>query len=105
MKKIFIVLAAALLGLSANAQQALFNGAGVASPVINPDGTVTFRYQAPKAVRVTVSGDFLPTQKLEFEMNGQKFSYDAPGVGELREGPGGVWEYTTPAPVPPEMYT
>ena len=105
MKKTISILAALLLGVSAFAQQALFGGAGVESPVINPDGTVTFRYQAPKAVRVTVSGDFLPTQKLEFEMNGQKMSYDAPGVGELKEGPGGVWEYTTPFAVAPEMYT
>ena len=72
MKKTIIILAALLLGVSAFAQQALFSGAGVESPVINADGTVTFRYQAPKAVRVTVSGDFLPTQKLEFEINGQK---------------------------------
>ena len=105
MKKYLVIIAALLLGVSASAQQALFNGAGVESPVINADGTVTFRYVAPKAVRVTVSGDFLPTQKLEFEMNGQKMSYDAPGVGELREGPGGVWEYTTPFAVAPEMYT
>ena len=105
MKKTLTLAAALLLGVTAFAQQALFGGAGVESPVINPDGTVTFRYVAPKAVRVTVSGDFLPTQKLEFEMNGQKVSYDAPGVGELREGQGGVWEYTTPFKVEPEMYT
>ena len=105
MKRILVIGAALLLGLSAQAQQALFGGPQAESPVINPDGTVTFRYQAPKAVRVTVSGDFLPTQKMEFEMNGQKVSYEAPGVGVFREGPNGVWEYTTPNPVPPELYT
>ena len=104
MKKNLTVLAALLIGASAFAQQALFGGAGVESPVINPDGTVTFRYQNRKAVRVTLSGDFLPVQHLEFEMNGQKISYDAPGVAELREN-NGVWEYTTPFAVEPEMYT
>ena len=104
MKKAITILAALLLGVSAFAQQALFGGAGVESPVINPDGTVTFRYVAPKAVRVTLSGDFLPVQHLEFEMNGQKMAYDAPGVAELREI-NGVWEYTTPFAVEPEMYT
>ncbi len=104
MKKTITILAALLLGVSAFAQQALFGGAGVESPVINPDGTVTFRYVAPKAVRVTLSSDFLPVQHLEFEMNGQKMAYDAPGVAELREV-NGVWEYTTPFAVEPEMYT
>ena len=104
MKKTLTFLAALLIGVSAFAQQALFGGAGVESPVINPDGTVTFRYQNRKAVRVTLSGDFLPVQHLEFEMNGQKISYDAPGVAELREN-NGVWEYTTPFAVEPEMYT
>ena len=104
MKKNLTFLAALLIGVSAFAQQALFGGAGVESPVINPDGTVTFRYQNRKAVRVTLSGDFLPVQHLEFEMNGQKISYDAPGVAELREN-NGVWEYTTPFAVEPEMYT
>ena len=96
---------ALLLTVSAFGQQALWGGQNVESPVINPDGTVTFRYLAPKAVKVQVTGDFLPTQKLEFEMNGNKMSYDAPGVADLKEGKGGVWEYTTPFVVVPEMYT
>ena len=105
MKRFFIIAAALLTGLSASAQQALWGGSQVVSPEINADGTVTFRYQAPKAVKVEVTGDFLPTQKLEFEMNGQKMSYDAPGVRELKEGKMGVWEYTTDFNVAPEMYT
>jgi len=105
MKRTLTLLAALLIGVTAFAQQALSYASAVESPVINPDGTVTFRYQAPKAVRVTLSGDFMPLQHMEFEMNGQKVAYDAPGVAELREGPGGVWEYTTPFVVEPEMYT
>ena len=94
-----------LICASAFAQQALWGGPQVESPVINADGTVTFRYQAPKAVKVEVTGDFLPTQKMEFEMNGQKMSFDAPGVRELKEGKMGVWEYTTDFKVAPDMYT
>ena len=105
MKRIYTIAAALLLTISAFAQQALWGGPNVESPVINPDGTVTFRYRAPKAVKVQVTGDFLPTQKLEFEMNGNKMSYDAPGVADLVEGQGGVWEYTTPFVVAPEVYT
>jgi len=92
------------MGLSLHAQQALFGGPSVESPVINENGTVTFRFQAPKAVKVEVTGDFLPTQKIEVEFNGNKMTYDAPGVGELKEGRGGVWEYTTPFVVAPDMY-
>ena len=89
MKKTLLLFAAMFLGLSAFAQQALYGGPQTESPVINPDGTVTFRIQAPKAVKVEVTGDFLPTEKVE--------------VGE-KEGRGGVWEYTTPFKVAPELY-
>ena len=105
MKKIITIATALLMAGSAFAQQALWGGASVESPVVNPDGTVTFRYQAPKAVKVTVSGDFLPTQKMVFKMGDQEISYDAPGVGELKEGQHGIWEYTTDVKVAPEMYT
>ena len=104
MKKLFIAVAALAIGLSANAQQALWGGPSVESPVINEDGTVTFRFQAPKAIKVEVTGDFLPTEKVEVEFNGNKMTYDAPGVGVLKEGKGGVWEYTTPFVVAPDMY-
>ena len=105
MKKLSIFLAILCIGLSANAQQALWGGPGVESPVINADGTVTFRYQAPKAVKVEVTGDFMPVEKREVEFNGQKMSFEVPGVGVLKEGKNGVWEYTTPFVVAPEMYT
>ena len=72
MKRILTIATALMLTVSAFAQQALWGGPNVESPVINPDGTVTFRYRAPKAVKVQVTGDFLPTQKLVFEMNGNK---------------------------------
>ena len=39
MKRITSIIISLLLGVSAFAQQALFGGPGVESPVINPDGT------------------------------------------------------------------
>jgi len=105
MKRIITIAATLLIACSAFAQEALWGSASVTSPEINEDGTVTFRYHAPKAVKVTVSGDFLPTQELTFQMNGQERTYDAPGVAELKEGQNGIWEYTTDFKVAPEMYT
>ena len=99
------IAAAILIAGSTFAQEALWSGTSTESPVINPDGTVTFRYHAPKAVKVTVSGDFLPTQKVTFKRGDRERTYDAPGVGELKEGKNGVWEYTTDFVVPSDMYT
>lgn len=103
MKRI-LTLAALCCCIPLAAQQALGPGSGLVSPEIHPDHTVTFRYFAPKAIKVEVTGDFLPTEKVEVEFNGNKMTYDAPGVGVLKEGKGGVWEYTTPFVVAPDMY-
>lgn len=83
------------------AQQALWGGAPVVSPEIHDDNTVTFRLKAPKAVRVQVTGDFLPPQTIKTPRG----DYDAPGVADLKEGKEGVWEYTTPEPLKPELYS
>ena len=92
---------AAMCCLAATAQEKLFNGANVQSPVVNPDGTVTFNLFAPKAVKVEVTGDFLPTRPIEIPGYGK---YDAPGVAALTEGPGGVWTYTSDK-LAPELYS
>lgn len=101
MRKIFIAAAVLTIGISSSAQQALWGRASVESPVVNEDGTVTFRYRAPKAVKVTVSGDFLPVQKTSTPFG----EFEGPGVAELKEGENGIWEYTTDFKVDPEMYT
>jgi enterochelin esterase family protein len=100
MKKTLTLLVAGLLGITASAQQALWGGGEIVSPKINEDGTVTFRYFSPKAVKVTVTGDFLPTQKIQTPRG----EYEAPGVAELKEEKGGIWTYTTDFKVAPEMY-
>ena len=92
---------AAMCCMSATAQEKLFNNANVQSPVVNPDGTVTFNLFAPKAVKVEVTGDFLPTRTVEVP---GRSTYDAPGVAALTEGPGGVWTYTTDK-LAPELYS
>lgn len=82
------------------AQQALWGGAAVVSPDIHDDNTVTFRLKAPKAVRVQITGDFLPPQTIKTPRG----DYDAPGIADLTEGKDGVWEFTTPEPLKPELY-
>ena len=102
MRKTIITLAlAAMCCVGASAQEKLFQSANVQSPVINSDGTVTFNIFAPKAIKVEVTGDFLPTQPIDIPGYGK---YDAPGVAQLKEGPNGVWSYTTDK-LAPEMYS
>lgn len=100
MKKILTIVACALMTLSAWGQQALWGGTSVKSPEINPDGTVTFRLYAPKAVTVRVTGDFLPPVKMETPFGVS----DAAGFADLKEGENGVWEYTTEK-LAPELYS
>jgi enterochelin esterase-like enzyme len=59
-------------------------GAGITSPEVGADRSVTFRLHAPEAKAVMVSGDF---------------GRDA----QLRKGEGGLWSVTV-GPLDPEMY-
>jgi enterochelin esterase family protein len=97
MKKIILTIAAALftLGFAASAQELSSAPGPVVSPQINPDGTVTFRFEDKKAVKVQVTGDFLPATIVR----GQEVQ----GVADMVEGPNGVWEYTTDK-LKPEFY-
>lgn len=101
MKRISVLLTALLVGTLGFAQQALWGGAPVVSPEIHPDHTVTFRLKAPMAAKVQVAGDFLPAQKVETPYG----TFDAPGMADLAQGEKGVWEYTTPQPLQPELYS
>ena len=71
------------------------------SPDISSDNTVTFRLLAPQASKVQLVGDFLPTEKKE-TANGVT---ESPGIVELTKNGNGVWEYKTPAPLSPELYS
>lgn len=90
-----------MTALSAHAQQALWGQPELVSPQVNEDHTVTFRIRAPKAVMVQVTGDFLPTRKVQTPFG----EANAPGVVNLTEGKEGVWEFTTSAPLDPELYS
>lgn len=99
MKKCLFLLIFALLELSVEAQQSLWGGQSVVSPEVHPDQTVTFRFLAPKAVRVQLTGDFLPPEKIQTERGAMEIA----GSVDLKEDQG-MWEYTTPAPLPSELY-
>ena len=103
MKTLFVS-AALLISAAAFAQQALGPGTGLVSPEINPDHSVTFRLFAPKAVKVEVTGDFLPTRPIQYTVDGKTLTYDAPGVAPLKEGRDGVWTFTS-EPLSGELYS
>ncbi len=95
------MLLAACASIGSTAQEKLFSASSVQSPVVNADGTVTFNLYAPKAVKVEVTGDFLPPVKQEVPGFG---TVEQPGVAQLQEGKDGVWSYTT-AKLAPELYS
>jgi len=99
MKRLTILAAGLLMCVMTFAQQALWGGTQVVSPEIHGNNTVTFRLKAPKAVKVQITGDFLPTQKFSTPFG----EVDGPGVADLTEGKDGIWEYTT-NPLKPELY-
>lgn len=101
--KRFSILAITLCAFcgSASAQQALFGGQMPQSPEIHADNTVTFRCIAPEAHKVQITGDFLPTKKVDTPMG----KYDMPGVADLKKDEKGVWSFTTTAPLAPELYS
>ena len=98
MKKYIVI---ALLGLTGlvQAQEALFSGQQVSSPQVNDDKTVTFRLSAPQADTVQVTGDFLPSVKVDTPMG----KVDGPGKALLIKNEEGVWTYTTSV-LAPELY-
>ena len=82
-----------MFGVACQAQENLWWKTPTVSPEINADKTVTFRMKAPKAEKVQVTGDFLPADG------------DKPGVADLQENGKGIWVYTTPTPLIPELYS
>ena len=88
MKKILLV-AALCLTAQAFCQENLWWKTPVNSPEVNKDNTVTFRMKAPDATMVEVIGDFLSKDEMAVM---KKVNND-------------VWEYTTPKPLNPELYS
>lgn len=100
MKKISVLAALLFIYSFTSAQQALWGGGNIISPQIHDDHSVTFRLSAPHAKSVQVTGDFLPTQKVDAPVG----KYDAPGTANMTLNKDSVWEYTTP-PLEPELYS
>lgn len=75
-----------------DAQQALWGGEPIISPEIHEDNTVTFRFMAPDAREVKVSGDWMPSQGW------------IPGTVGMTRDEDGLWTHTTPV-LPSELYS
>lgn len=100
--RVFSTLTAILfVNVAAFGQQALWGGQSIVSPEINTDNTVTFRFQAPEAEKVQLTGDFLPTKKTKTPFG----EADMPDIAELKKGDDGVWVYTTSQPLASELYS
>ncbi|WP_439489389.1 esterase [Algoriphagus sp.] len=89
-----------LIGITAQAQEALFGAQQITSPEIHKDSRVTFRMFAPNAEKVQVTGDFLPTVKMETPMG----EMDGPGSADLTKDDKGIWSFTTES-LDPELYS
>lgn len=87
------------LVFTAQAQEALFGGQNIISPEVHEDGSVTFRLFAPGAESVEVTGDFLPSVKMETQMG----PMDGPGKAALTKDENGVWTFKS-QPLSSELY-
>lgn len=89
-----------MLSISMYAQQALWGGAQIVSPEIHEDHTVTFRFQAPDADTVQITGDFLPKEKMKTQWG----EFEVPGKALLTKNDKGVWTFTS-APLAADLYS
>ncbi|MEQ8477046.1 alpha/beta hydrolase-fold protein [Fulvivirga sp.] len=99
-KYLALLFLSAIIFTHTYAQEALFNAQQIVSPEIHDDNTVTFRLFAPTADSVKVTGDFLPTIKVQSPFG----EVDAPGSANLVKDDKGLWTYKT-EPLKPELYS
>ena len=101
LKRISTLALGALMAMGLYAQQNLsWAQMPVVSPEINADNSVTFRVLAPQAQKVQITGDMLPTRKIDTPMG----KFDAPGVADLVKDDKGVWSFKT-GKLASELYT
>jgi enterochelin esterase family protein len=92
-KKLTILFSFLLLAtMHSVAQQALWNAPSIVSPEVNADHSVIFRFQAPDAKVVKISGDWMPAQGW------------TPGSETMTKDDKGVWSYTT-SPLASDLYS
>jgi enterochelin esterase family protein len=99
-KSLFSIVCFLLLSFSTFSQQALWAGAQIISPEVNPDHSVTFRFMAPGADTVQITGDFLPTRKMKTQWG----EFDGPGKVNLVKNDKGVWSFTS-APLASDLFS
>ena len=90
MKKLILLFSIILFSVNSFAQEALWGGQEIISPEIHPDNTVTFRFSAPKAIQVKVTGDFLPPTKSKVRFGDTEMEMESAGVADLVEGENGM---------------
>ncbi len=98
-KNLFLIIII-MTSIPTMAQQSLFGGQNIISPEVNQDNTVTFRYNAPNADTVRITGDFLPTEKMKTQWG----TFDAPGKALLTKDEKGIWSFTSQV-LPSELYS
>ena len=72
-------------------------------PIVSPEingNNITFRFSAPYADSVKISGGFTPTVKMETQYG----SMDVPSSPNMTKDKNGLWSITLPTPAP-ELYT
>ncbi|MEI7830797.1 MAG: alpha/beta hydrolase-fold protein [Prolixibacteraceae bacterium] len=84
-KLVFFIFLMLLGNMNLEAQQALWGAPGIVSPEVKEDKTVTFRFQAPDAKEVKISGDWMPAQGW------------IPGSEAMTKDDKGIWSYTSAA--------
>jgi enterochelin esterase family protein len=89
---LFALVFSIFTGFTSFAQQALWGAPGIVSPEVKDNNTVTFRYQAPNAKVVQITGDWMPTQGWTH------------GSEPMNKDDKGVWSYTTAA-LPSDLYS
>jgi len=95
----FVIACLMLMTITPFAQQALWGGAQINSPQVNADKIVTFRFEAPKADTVQITGDFLPPEKIKTQWG----EFDGPGKANLKKDAKGVWTFTS-QPLESDLY-
>jgi len=85
MKKILLFLSAVAISAGcAFSQQALWGATDITSPEIKNDNTVIFRFNAPDAKEVKITGDWMPSEGW------------TPGSEAMKKDDKGIWSYTSP---------
>lgn len=96
-KRFFLVIACLAIMLGVNAQELtnFMNRTPIISPEIGVDH-VTFRFFAPQADTVKISGGFTPTVKVETNWG----EMEIPSNLDLTKDDKGLWSITLPLPEP-----